>query len=135
MRFEPSRPTTRLRPTTSRQWAGSASTWAGKRTHTATKNPAESLPTAAMELLERIETYLDAVPLSAAEPEHVGKFILFRPLGPWPYYGRPRLGLDEPIGADDVAALRERQRELKLPENVEWVVETTPSLADAARDA
>ncbi len=77
--------------------------------------------------------YLDAVPRSAAEPEQVGTFTLFRPLGPWRYYARPRSWLDEPITRKDVDRLRERQRELKLPENIEWVLETTPSLADATR--
>jgi len=87
------------------------------------------------DLLQRIEAYLDAVPRSAAEPEAVGKFTLFRPLGPWPYYARPRLGLTQPIERDDVDRLRERQRALKLPENIEWVLEMTPSLAAAARES
>ena len=39
------------------------------------------------------------------------------------------------IGADDVRALRARQRELGVREALEWVAETTPSLADAARRA
>ncbi|HEY5489190.1 MAG TPA: GNAT family N-acetyltransferase [Candidatus Limnocylindrales bacterium] len=86
-------------------------------------------------ILQRIEAYLDAAPRSAAEPEAVGKFTLFRPLGPWPYYARPRLGLDQPIDRVDVDALRDRQRKLKLPENIEWVAETTPSLATAARES
>ena len=79
-----------------------------------------------------IETYLDAVPRSAAEPEAVGKFTLFRPRGPWNYYARPRLGLDEDITSADVDEVRARQRVLKLPENLEWVVQTTPSLGAAA---
>jgi len=84
------------------------------------------------QLLQRIETYLDAVPRNAAEAEAAGKFTLFRPLGPWKYYARPRLGLDQPIERADVDALRERQRALELPENLEWVVQTTPSLGAAA---
>jgi predicted GNAT family acetyltransferase len=87
------------------------------------------------ELLRRIETYLDAVPKSAAEPETVGKFTLFKPLGPWPFYARPRLGLNEGINRADVDQLRARQRELKLRENIEWVLETTPSLAAAASES
>ena len=87
------------------------------------------------DVLQRIEAYLDAAPRSAAEPEAVGKFTLFRPLGPWPYYARPTLGLDPSIDRVDVDALRDRQRKLKLPENIEWVAETTPSLASAARDS
>ncbi len=83
-------------------------------------------------MLERINKYLDDAPRSAATAEQVGKFSLFRPTGPWKYYARPRLGLNEPITAADVDALRSRQRELQLPENIEWVVEITPSLAVAA---
>jgi ribosomal protein S18 acetylase RimI-like enzyme len=84
------------------------------------------------ELLERIDAYLDAVPLSAADPEPVGKFTLFRPRGAWKYYGRPRLGLAEEITVEDVDQLRQRQRELELPENIEWVVQLAPSLGAAA---
>ena len=86
-------------------------------------------------LLDVIEGYLDAVPRSATDPEPVGKFILFRPKGPWPYYGRPRLGLAEHVTKADVDDLRERQREQLLPENIEWVLETTPSLAAAAAES
>jgi truncated hemoglobin YjbI len=83
----------------------------------------------------RLERYLDAVPLSASEPEPVGRFTLFRPTGPWRYYARPRLGLDENINRADVDALRQRQIELKLPQNIEWVQQTTPSLMAAARES
>jgi ribosomal protein S18 acetylase RimI-like enzyme len=86
-------------------------------------------------VLERIEVYLDAAPRSATEPEAVGKFTLFRPLGPWSYYARPRLGLAEQIGSEDVDELRSRQRDLKLPEKIEWVAEITPSLSAAARES
>ena len=85
--------------------------------------------------LERIEGYLDAAPRSAADADPVGPFTLFRAHGPWQYYARPRLGLAEPINPDDVSRLRSRQRELGLPETIEWVFETTPSLANAAREA
>lgn len=85
--------------------------------------------------LEHIEAYLDAVPRSAADAEQVRVFTLFRARGPWQYYARPRLGLETPIAADDVMRLRFRQRELLLPETIEWVLETTPSLADAASAA
>jgi ribosomal protein S18 acetylase RimI-like enzyme len=84
---------------------------------------------------EVIERYLDAVPRSAADPEAVGKFTLFRGRGAWKYYARPRLGLTESITVGDVQQLRLRQRELALPEAIEWVVETTPSLRESARAA
>jgi GNAT superfamily N-acetyltransferase len=48
--------------------------------------------------------------------------------GPWPYYARPRLGLDHTFTRADVEAVRARQRELGVPESFEWVHETTPSL-------
>jgi ribosomal protein S18 acetylase RimI-like enzyme len=86
-------------------------------------------------VLGRIETYLDAAPRSATEPEAAGKFTLFRPTGPWKFYARPRLGLDQPIDRSDVDALRSRQRELDLPEKIEWVAEMTPSLASAASES
>lgn len=85
--------------------------------------------------LERVEAYLDAVPRSAADAEGVGPFTLFRSRGPWQYYARPRLGVAGPITAHDVSFLRSRQRELGLPETIEWVVETSPSVADAASEA
>jgi ribosomal protein S18 acetylase RimI-like enzyme len=83
-------------------------------------------------MLDVIERYLDAVPLSAATPVAVGPFTLFQPTGPWRFYARPRLGLTDPITAAEVDALREQQRGQGLPENIEWVHETTPSLAAAA---
>jgi len=83
-------------------------------------------------VLERIDAYLDAVPHSAADPEQIGKFTLFRPRALWQYYARPRLGLTEEITADDVDEVRRRQRSLELPQNFEWVVQLTPSLGQAA---
>jgi ribosomal protein S18 acetylase RimI-like enzyme len=65
----------------------------------------------------------------------VGPFTLFRARGPWPYYARPRLGLRRLITTDDVRRLRSHQREQSLPETLEWVVETTPSLAGAGAAA
>jgi len=86
-------------------------------------------------LLQRIEAYFDAVPRPAAGVEQHGPLTLFVSRIPWRFYGRPRMGLSpaDAIGADDVRALRARQRELGVREALEWVAETTPSLADAAR--
>jgi ribosomal protein S18 acetylase RimI-like enzyme len=83
-------------------------------------------------VLERVEQYLDAVPRSAADAEQLNKFTLFRSRAPWPYYARPRLGMNEPITFRDVDQLRDRQRELRVPQSIEWVIETTPSLRAAA---
>jgi ribosomal protein S18 acetylase RimI-like enzyme len=86
-------------------------------------------------LLERIEEHFDVAPRAAADVEQHGALTLFVSRIPWRFYGRPRLGLAEDVGADDVAALRARQRELGVREKLEWVHETTPSLAGAARAA
>jgi ribosomal protein S18 acetylase RimI-like enzyme len=87
------------------------------------------------DLLERIEEHFDAAPRTAADVEQHGALTLFVSRIPWRYYGRPRLGLGEDVGADDVAAVRARQRELGVREAFEWVHETTPSLAGAAAAA
>ena len=87
------------------------------------------------DLLGRIEDYFDAAPRSAADVEEHGALTLFVSRIPWRFYGRPRLGLGEDVGADDVAAVRARQHELGVREAFEWVGETTPSLAGAATAA
>jgi ribosomal protein S18 acetylase RimI-like enzyme len=87
------------------------------------------------DLLGRIEAYFDAVPRPAADVEEHGALTLFVSRIPWRMYGRPRLGLGEDVGADDVAAVRARQRELGVREAFEWTAEITPSLEGAARAA
>jgi GNAT superfamily N-acetyltransferase len=88
------------------------------------------------DLLERIEAYFDAAPRPAAGVEEHGALTLFVSRTPWRLYARPRLGLgEEDVGADDVAAVRVRQRELGVREAFEWVHETAPSLAGAAAAA
>ncbi len=87
------------------------------------------------DLLGRIEAYFDAAPRASADVEEHGALTLFVSHIPWRYYGRPRLGLSEDVGADDVAAVRARQRELGVREAFEWVHETTPSLLGAATAA
>jgi hypothetical protein len=84
---------------------------------------------------EQIEAYYDAAPRTSAQPETVGPFTLFVGHGAWAYYARPTLGTRREIGSDDVRALRERQRELDVPEEIEWQQAVTPSLADACRRA
>ncbi len=86
-------------------------------------------------MLERLERYYDAVPRRSARAEAVGPFTLFVAEGGGPFYARPRLGLATPIHGDDVTAVTARQRTLNVPEVLEWVVETTPSLTEAARSA
>ena len=90
------------------------------------------------ELLDRIERYYDAVPRRFARVEESGPLTLFlgEPSG-WVYYARPRLGLaddGDAVDAVDVTTALARLRELGLPETVEWVAETTPSLLGAVRE-
>ncbi|AGL15601.1 GCN5-like N-acetyltransferase [Actinoplanes sp. N902-109] len=67
--------------------------------------------------------------------EDIGGFVLFVRTGAgWPYYARPRLAGGTPSAAD-VTAVRARQRELGVPEEFEWVHETTPDLLAVARSA
>jgi len=87
------------------------------------------------ELLERIEAGYDASPRSRATTEEVGPLTLFLSRVGWPYYARPRLGLTDPIAPADVVRVRDRQRELGVPEAFEWVHEVTPSLLAAAEAA
>lgn len=80
------------------------------------------------DLLSRIERYYDTVPRARSRTQEVGPFTLFVANGGWPYYARPRLGHSEDITPDDVRAVLRRQRELRVPEALEWVDETTPRL-------
>jgi ribosomal protein S18 acetylase RimI-like enzyme len=80
-------------------------------------------------LIGRLETYYDAVPRSWADTEEVGPFTLFVAREGWPYYARPTLGGSTDITADDVHTVLARQRELDVPQAIEWVDEVTPGLA------
>jgi GNAT superfamily N-acetyltransferase len=53
----------------------------------------------------------------------------------WPYYARPTLGRDGVPDGHDIAAVRERQRELGVSEAFEWIDEVTPGLLATAREA
>jgi GNAT superfamily N-acetyltransferase len=84
-------------------------------------------------LLDSIDRYYDTVPRASATVEEHGALTLFVSTGGWPYYARPRLGIDGvAVDARDVAAVLARQRELGVPEALEWVDEVTPSVAQAA---
>jgi ribosomal protein S18 acetylase RimI-like enzyme len=87
-------------------------------------------------LLDRLEAYYDTVPRTVARVEEVGPFTLFVRSGDgWPFYARPRRGGGSAITAHEVEGLLERQRQLDVPRTLEWVHETTPSLAAAAEQA
>ena len=85
------------------------------------------------QVLAEIEAYLDAVPRPVATTVECGPFTIFvpSPETAWPFYARPRLGLDADITAGDVDGLLARQTELGLRHNLEWVDEVTPSLMPA----
>ncbi|RSM52644.1 GNAT family N-acetyltransferase [Actinoplanes sp. ATCC 53533] len=88
------------------------------------------------DVFTRLERFYDAVPRDAAVAEEIGGFVLFVSDGAgWPYYARPRLGGAGAPSAADVTAVRQRQRELGVPEAFEWVHETTPDLLAVARSA
>ena len=86
-------------------------------------------------LLGTLERYYDEVPRIATRTEEVGPFTLFVQVDArgWPYYARPRLGHRGPFTPDDVRRVRDRQRELGVPEAIEWVHENTPALTAAVR--
>lgn len=86
-------------------------------------------------LVERLETYYDAAPRSEAQAESVGAFTLFVGQGTWGYYARPALGQRDDVGVDDVRQVRARQRELDVPQEIEWQPGVTPSLTDACTAA
>lgn len=87
------------------------------------------------ELLQQLEQYLDAVPRKTSRVESFGPLTLFAKLeNGWPYYARPTLGAGE-VTLADLQEVRERQRVLKVPEAVEWVDETTPSLRPVIEQA
>ncbi|MGS2615233.1 GNAT family N-acetyltransferase [Micromonospora sp. LZ34] len=88
------------------------------------------------DLFDRLERFYDAVPRDVARAEEYGGLVLFVRDGTgWPFYARPRLDAGEAPSLADVARVRERQRELGLPEAFEWVHETTPDLLAVARSA
>ncbi|XVV14671.1 GNAT family N-acetyltransferase [Actinoplanes sp. CA-131856] len=83
----------------------------------------------------RLERFYDALPRPYARAEDFGGLVLFVREGEgWPYYARPIIGADTPSAAD-ITAVRQRQRDLGLPEAFEWVHETTPDLLAVARSA
>lgn len=88
-------------------------------------------------LLAVLEAYYDAAPRPMSTTEPVGPFTLFVRSGSegWPFYARPALDTDGHLTAAHVLAVRDRQRELGVPEALEWVHETSPTLLAAAREA
>lgn len=117
--------------------SGSAQTQAVQKAVRQPSTRCEAPGVQSPELLRVLETYYDTAPRAAARIEEIGPFTLFVKADPagWPYYARPRLGLETDITATDIAAVRERQVELGLAQAFEWVHETTPGLLEPARAA
>ena len=90
----------------------------------------------AYEVIERIDAFCDAVPRSRAHAEVHGSLVLFIPAGPgWPYYARPVRGSRPAVTAENIRAVRARQRELIIPESFEWIEHVAPEMAAAAAGA
>lgn len=87
------------------------------------------------ELLARIDAYYDTAPRATARAEEHGALVLFVAERGWPLYARPRLDRATDPTADEIRAVLARQSELEVPRALEWVQETAPSLAEAARAA
>jgi ribosomal protein S18 acetylase RimI-like enzyme len=86
-------------------------------------------------LLDHIDAYCDAVPRTAARAEAHGPLTLFVNDGPgWPFYARPTRGTAT-VTPSNVDRVRARQRQLGIPEALEWIAEVTPSLTPAASAA
>lgn len=87
-------------------------------------------------IIERIDSFCDAVPRHRTQAEEHGPLVLFVPVGAgWPYYARPRLGDRAPVTVQDVRGVRARQRELLIPESFEWILQASPDMTLAADDA
>jgi ribosomal protein S18 acetylase RimI-like enzyme len=87
-----------------------------------------------LDLLQRIDAYLDAAPRTGASTETIGPFTLFVNAGHgWRYYARPTPGATG-HSTDDVRAVRQRQRALAQPEAFEWIGELTPGVGSAVAD-
>lgn len=87
------------------------------------------------ELLTRLDAYCDTAPRAAAVAEDHGAMVLFVAERGWPFYARPRLGRATDPSTDEIRAVLARQTELGLPNALEWVHESAPSLAERARAA
>ncbi len=80
-------------------------------------------------LIDRLDTYYDAVPRLRADTEEIGPFTLFVARSGWPYYARPARRQTTPVTVADVELVLARQRELAVPQSIEWVGEAAPDLA------
>lgn len=107
-------------------------------------NPADdssAFPTAGISdsarsgLLDRLDAYYDTAPRATARIEEHGALVLFVAERGWPFYARPRLGGETDPTTEELRSVLARQSELGVPQALEWVHESAPSLAELARAA
>ena len=87
------------------------------------------------DLLTGIDAYYDAAPRATARVEEYRSLVLFVAERGWPFYARPGLTRSADPTVDEILEVLARQSELKVPLAMEWVHDTAPSLAEAARAA
>lgn len=88
------------------------------------------------DLLQTLTRYYDAAPRTALRAEPFGSLVLFfteEPIG-WRYCARAALGAG-PIDPGDIDRVRQRQRELGIPQAFEWIEETAPGMRVAMEAA
>jgi GNAT superfamily N-acetyltransferase len=92
-----------------------------------------------VDLLRRVDTYLDRAPDGDASAVDVGPLRAFVSRAPWPFYARPRPGLDlaaaDVISAAQVAAAAAVLESAQQDVSFEWVDELVPSLGPALEAA
>ncbi len=86
-----------------------------------------------LDLLRRLDRYLDTVPRAAAGTADAGPLRAFLSRAPWPYYARPRpeldLAGDGSITVADVEAAAQLLVDHGSEVSFEWVHELVPSFA------
>lgn len=87
------------------------------------------------ELLSLVDAYCDTAPRATARVEKHGSMVLFVAQRGWPFYARPALTRTTEPTAAEIQEVLARQTELGVPRALEWIHETTPSLAGVARSA
>ena len=90
-------------------------------------------------LLRRVDRYLDAAPVGSATAVDVGPLRAFVSSAPWPFYVRPRPGLDltaaDAVSVADVHAAAAVLEDAGQAVTFEWVEQLVPSLRPALLEA
>ena len=82
-----------------------------------------------------IDTYCDTAPRATARVEEHGSLTLFVADRGWPFYARPRLGRTSEPTTAQIREVVARQARLGVPQSLEWIHETAPTLAGTSQDA